>query len=122
MPSLIEFQRNVVNRLPPELSSKDYKKSRDPALVTLIDVYNMHMEIVKQAEDELKASRVNVLGYCETIGHPRIQIGQCKICKMKRKGSVDYKKIPELEGIDLDQYRKDPTEFSTIKKDKGKKK
>jgi hypothetical protein len=35
--------------------------------------------------------------------------------KTSRKGNVDYKKIPELSMVDLEQYRKSPIEFWEIK-------
>lgn len=31
--------------------------------------------------------------------------GGVKCSKFKRKGSIDYKKIPELKGVDIDKYR-----------------
>jgi len=34
-----------------------------------------------------------------------------KLTRVERKGSVQYKKIPELEGVDLDQYRGKPTQY-----------
>ena len=30
----------------------------------------------------------------------------CKLTKVERKGSVDYKSVPELKGVDLEKYRK----------------
>lgn len=35
--------------------------------------------------------------------------------KATRKGNVDYKKIPELSVVDLEQYRKSPIEYWEIK-------
>lgn len=42
------------------------------------------------------------------------KIGQLTVTNIERKGAVDYKKIPELKGLDLEQYRKKPTNFWKI--------
>lgn len=34
-----------------------------------------------------------------------------KLTKVERKGSIDYKKVPELKGVNLEPYRKAPSEF-----------
>lgn len=34
-----------------------------------------------------------------------------KLTQVERKGSVDYKAIPQLKGVDLEQYRKKPTSY-----------
>ncbi len=38
--------------------------------------------------------------------HPRIKCGNVSITRFFQKGNVDYSKIPELKGVDLEQYRK----------------
>jgi len=37
------------------------------------------------------------------------------VTKQTRAGTINYKKIPELKGVDLDLYRSEATEFWTIK-------
>jgi hypothetical protein len=41
------------------------------------------------------------------------------IKRQVRKGSVDYSSIPELKSVDLEAYRKQPTEFTTFKMPKN---
>lgn len=41
-----------------------------------------------------------------------------KLVKEVRKGALEYDKIPQLEGIDLDQFRKPPTSYWKIVRDK----
>lgn len=36
------------------------------------------------------------------------------VTRFWRQGSVDYKKVPELSGVDLDQYRKRATEEARV--------
>lgn len=40
------------------------------------------------------------------------------IAKIKRKGAVDYTKIPELDGVDLEQFRKQGSEYFKITAEK----
>ncbi|CAB4121674.1 Putative phage-type endonuclease [uncultured Caudovirales phage] len=41
-----------------------------------------------------------------------------KVVKQKRIGNIDYESIPELEGIDLEKYRKPGKEFWTVRNSK----
>jgi hypothetical protein len=50
----------------------------------------------KEAREEI----VNISGGDSIQGHG------VKLTRYWTKGSVDYKKIPELQNIDLDKYRK----------------
>ena len=45
----------------------------------------------------------------------------CTLKKIVRKGSVNYKAIKELEGVDLDQHRAEPTEYYKYTFDKENK-
>lgn len=36
--------------------------------------------------------------------------GGVRLLRTKRKGTIDYSKIPELESVELERYRKPPTE------------
>jgi len=37
-----------------------------------------------------------------------------KIARIERKGSVDYAKIPELNGVDLEKYRKESSSYIKV--------
>jgi hypothetical protein len=43
--------------------------------------------------------------------------GGLRLTKHLRKGSIEYKKIPELVGVNLESYRKDPIEVWRIAKE-----
>jgi hypothetical protein len=44
-----------------------------------------------------------------------IKINNLRIQKITRKGNVDYAKIPELKAIDLEKYRKAPSQYYQFK-------
>lgn len=58
---------------------------------------------LKEIEQELKDA-------CEVDS----QAGPVKIQVITRIGAIDYKKVPELKGIDLDDYRKPSTTYKKI--------
>lgn len=51
----------------------------------------------------------------ELSGGRELAIGQMKLSKVERKGNVQYAKIPELSGVDLEQYRGSPSIYWTLK-------
>jgi hypothetical protein len=41
----------------------------------------------------------------------RVEGGGIRATKTRRIGNVDYKRIPQLEGVDLNAYRNPPTTY-----------
>jgi hypothetical protein len=56
-----------------------------------------------------------------SVTHAKVSIGKLKITRVYRQGTVDYKSIEELKGIDLERYRKGATSSLTftISRDKS---
>jgi len=46
----------------------------------------------------------------KSLESPFSLIGDLKVSKTERKGSIDYESIPELIGVNLEKYRKNPVE------------
>ena len=66
-------------------------------------------------DDEIKAIESELKGKAESLGAKEV-VGQgFKVALVERKGSVDYKKIPELKAVNLDEYRKEPTFYYQVK-------
>lgn len=62
--------------------------------------------------DDATARKKEVLAELVQISKERDAIihGR-KLTQVERKGAVDYKKVPELKGVDLEPYRKSPSTF-----------
>jgi putative phage-type endonuclease len=60
---------------------------------------------IKEMEDSIKSQMKANTVLCDGF----------KIAWSERKGSVDYAKIPELKGIDVEPYRKAPSRIFSIK-------
>lgn len=69
-------------------------------------------ETKKAAEEQEKAARDALIELAG--GRPSKGCG-VHVLEIERAGSVDYKKIPELAGVDLDRYRKKPTRYWSVK-------
>ena len=59
---------------------------------------------------ELEAAMKDLVGDQE-----RVYCAGVRISRYDVAGRLDYKKIPELEGIDLDQYRSAPSQRWSFK-------
>lgn len=73
-------------------------------LETAKNLYNLQLQrrsIEKQ--EELLAAQLK-----ELSGNEEKQVDGIKYSYSLRIGSVDYAKIPELTGVDLNKYRKEP--------------
>ena len=101
----------------------------DIDLNSFIDEYKDRVKKIKHGEQELSDQYIELLAKQEQIKSEiedlkkdileraqggKDKIGQLTVSKIERKGAVDYKKIPELKGVDLEQFRKKPTNFWKI--------
>lgn len=97
----------------PHLQSnkKEYAEREDDLFVFAALAYQNAIAEQKAAEEKVEEARKKLLEICteNTKG------AGITVYKSERKGAVDYKKIPQLEGVDLEQYRKKSTTVWTIK-------
>lgn len=61
---------------------------------------------IKDLNEELKHLKAKIIAKAE---YNQELIGCLKVSKSTRAGTVDYAKVPELKGVDLEQYRKKPS-------------
>lgn len=102
-----EFWTKLQNFDAPELSDRDYVERSDNAWLDSAREWatvNAQLAELKMKE---KLCREQLIGLS---GDMNCQGAGIKVRKVVRKGTVDYKAIPELSGIDLEKYRKSPVE------------
>jgi putative phage-type endonuclease len=99
----------------PEINNEDWKEILDKYLDLKSRRWAQEVlvENLKAEEEQTLAQLVRLTNGQEVRGFGFI-LGQ-----NTRKGQVDYGKVPHLKDVDLEQYRKAPTTYWTIKKDKG---
>ena len=97
----------------PHLQSnkKEYAERDDDLFVFAALAYQNAIAEQKAAEERVEEARKKLLEICtENTKGAGVTVYQSE-----RKGAVDYKKIPQLDGVDLDQYRKKSTMVWTVK-------
>jgi len=105
------FWEMVVNMVEPPLTDKDVKTVKDKALIEKADRYVAIDEQIKALETEMKAIREEI---SKAATHARINVGRLKVTRVTRQGTIDYKAIEELKGVDLERYRKGGTSSLTF--------
>jgi len=101
---------------PPPLTDKDFDELKDPGSLKLFREIKAAKLAVDQAAEAYEMLRKKVI---ESIKLPRVRCAGVQMIRLTRKGAVDYSKIPELKSIDLDKFRRKPSEIveSRIKKE-----
>lgn len=102
----VEFWEQVKNLEPPKLQDGDYiQKGHDENWVTveteLLEILDQ-LSVLEAKEKELR-EKLKVMADGQNIAGKNMRFQ-----KIMRPGNIDYKAIPELGTIDLEQYRKNP--------------
>ncbi len=99
-----KFYECIRDKVPPERQEGDYIERDDElwqqCASRWISISNSMKDLEKE-EKEIREQLIFLSGESNTKG------AGISLCQVKRKGSVDYSKIPVLKDIDLDIYRKD---------------
>lgn len=99
------FYASLINFTPPPATDKDWVTVDDSTALEKAERYRQLTLLI----DELENERAEIRHLLEPEeGHPRLIVGDMKIQRVIRKGAIDYEKIPELQGKDLEPYRKKP--------------
>ena len=107
IPKAREFWRCIAFSEAPELQSSDYKDmSDDPLWVDHSSQYKKLDEEIKELEKVREGHRRVLINMCDNESASGEGI---RINRITMKGRVDYETIPQLTGIDLNQYRKPAT-------------
>lgn len=103
-----QFWANGIKGVAPKETKDDFvtmkkagmseKAKRVAELKEQIDTLIEEMDSLK---DEILAAVI----------HPKTRIGPLRFSEVERVGAVDFKKIPELKGVDLELYRKASSKY-----------
>lgn len=102
------FWTFVEKDTPPPLSSRDYKKVNSGDMAQLASEFNRYYEMKRMADEFISRTKEMIEA---NLDHDRVELPRLKVVKVERKGSVDYSKIPELAGLDLEAYRKPASSY-----------
>ena len=109
LPVLIAFYHRYINELDnPEHLEEKHKEINTQQAKLLIDEYQDLTDSIDQATERKKEVFDELVKLAK--GRNSLIWGR-KLTQVERKGAVDYKSIPQLKGLDLEQFRKKPTNF-----------
>jgi len=112
-----KFYKLIENKIPPELSDKDYLIIRDKELQGWGKEYKKYKERSVKAAQMAEEFKSKIMESALIKEHTRCRFSGVKINTVNRKGNVDYKKLlkENLPDIDVDQYRKKSTVYKEIR-------
>jgi putative phage-type endonuclease len=96
------FSKCLANKEAPPLTERDTRIRDDPEWLSAAAKY---LEL-RTAYDELSA-RVDAAKECLVglASHAKEQGGRVSVTRLWKRGNIDYKRVPELAGLDLEPYR-----------------
>ena len=96
------FMHCIESDTPPELTERDKVIRKDGAWQTAAETYlKLKMEADRLAE-QLNNAKEKLVGLAS---HPSEAGFGVSVTRFWKQGNVDYKKVPELKGVDLNTYR-----------------
>lgn len=105
------FWKRVIDDDPPPLGDRDFKLIRDRDL--LLKFEDRAEVMARIAHLQARVDQLTAEIY-EAVGEGRARCGKFRVNVISRKGSVDYKRVPELRGVDLEPYRGKGSTYRTI--------
>ncbi len=102
----------VDNFQAPELLDKDYAENESEEWQKLSEAFEKLSNEKKEIESQLSDIKSRLIELAD--GQPTRGAGRT-VYPVTRKGNVQYKKIPELKGVDLDQYRSKPSTYWSVR-------
>lgn len=101
-----KFWKLVETRTPPEMTNKDYLVVESGIILDDLEIYKKAKTDYERAKAEYESAQEKLVGHA---GENSIMGAWGKITRFTKKGSVNYKAIPELKGVDLEKYRSEPS-------------
>lgn len=109
------------NKVPPAPSERDYVATRDEELTALCCSYTTIKEQIAGLEKNAKRLQADIKKRVDSMGLGNYRVtgdnaddASYKITTVFRKGNVDYAKVPELQGVDLEPFRKAPITYIKV--------
>lgn len=101
-----DFWDNVQSLKEPKLSEKDYFVNDSEEWLTIANAWKETSVQIKELMDREQQFRDLLVDIAD---NRNVKGGGVRLTKIVRKGAVDYSKVKELDGVDLEKFRKDPT-------------
>lgn len=96
------FMRFIAEDLPPPLTDQDTVIRTDPDWEQAAAIFLRLKFEADQAASRLDEAKTRLIGLA---AHSSEKGGGVQVTRYWKAGSVDYKKLPQLAGVDLEKYR-----------------
>jgi putative phage-type endonuclease len=96
------FQPYLDEDRPPPLADADTVQRDDEAWAKAAQAFAAAKQAAQVSDDALESARAALVALTR---HPRETGGGVAVTRFWKAGSVDYKKVIELKGVDLERYR-----------------
>ena len=107
----IAFMECIRTKIPPALVERDFDIREDPKFTSMALRYvecKKDLAMLQEEEELLKRELISLSEEKNCVG------GGIKVTHHVRRGSIEYAKVPEIQGLDLERYRKEPSRYSSI--------
>lgn len=121
MDSFVSFIDDYIAIIDDKEKAEEYLKdkttdlSEDEKWQKAAEAYIKAKEVEAEAEKHLKAAKAKLTKIAQSTGAQKVSGLGVQAYQCERKGSIDYAKVPELEDVDLEQYRKQSSTYWTVK-------
>ena len=96
------FQVHLDRDTPPALSDTDTRLRNDPEWIEAANTFLVAKKASDEASEALEVARQRLLALAE---HPKELGAGVSVTRYWRQGNVDYKKVPQLAGVELNNFR-----------------
>lgn len=96
------FQQFLDGDIPPPLTEADTLIRHDAAWAQAAMTFAAAKQAEEVTAEQLDAARLALISLAQ---HPRETGAGVSVTRFWKTGNVDYKKVPQLQGVDLDAYR-----------------
>ena len=97
-----DFQQYLAGDIPPPLTEADTVMRHDAAWASAAAAYTQVKRDADALAERLEAARQTLVSLAQ---HPKEQGAGVSVTRFWKQGNVDYKKVPQLQGLDLSPYR-----------------
>lgn len=109
-----KFWTLVTNDTPPPIGDRDFHEVKQGELVRIAERFELATQEFNVAKQRLELVKEEFIEHCKQKGWNRVKCQRTRMTEVTRKGNVDYSKVKELKGIDLEPYRKKETTYFKI--------
>jgi putative phage-type endonuclease len=99
----LEFYECLKNNVPPEPEENDYTFRQDDIWQNYASRWKSLTDQIKDLEKKEQEARQQLI---VLAGQSNVKGAGISLSQVTRKGNVDYSKVPQLNGVNLDYYRK----------------